>query len=99
MSLLKQPRNRAALITGSARGIGCGIALKLADDGYDIALNDLSNRSEELVTVAEAIKAKGRRVAIVMADVTKEEEVDAMVATTVAELGDLYIVRIPEQTF
>jgi len=91
MSLPKQPRNCAALITGSARGIGCAIALKLADDGYDIALNDLPNRSEELVKVAEAIKAKGRKVVIVMADVTKEEEVDAMVATTVAELGDLYI--------
>jgi len=39
---------RAAIITGSAQGIGRAIALRLAGDGYDIAVNDLPAKIEAL---------------------------------------------------
>lgn len=85
--------NSFAFITGSARGIGKEIALQLAQDGFDIALNDLDNSILELRSIAEEIEAKGRRVLILPGDVTTEEVVDGLVAKAVEELGELYIVN------
>ncbi|KIJ54997.1 hypothetical protein M422DRAFT_24853 [Sphaerobolus stellatus SS14] len=92
MTSTKPPsRNLAAIVTGSARGIGKVIAIKLAEDGYDVALNDLSSRLEELEAVATRIQEIGRKALIVPADVTDEQAIDTLVARTVAELGDLYV--------
>lgn len=84
---------RAAIITGSAQGIGRAIALRLAGDGYDIAVNDLPSKIEALKSVMEEIKAKGRNAIFVTGDVSNEEDVDNLVNRTVAELGELRIVR------
>ncbi|KAG2121971.1 NAD(P)-binding protein [Suillus clintonianus] len=78
-----------ALITGSAQGIGRGIALRLARDGFDIALNDLPTKSGQLAAVASEVEALGRKACIVIADVTIEEEVKNMVNDTVKELSGL----------
>ncbi|KAH7890540.1 hypothetical protein F5I97DRAFT_1933803 [Phlebopus sp. FC_14] len=78
-----------ALITGSAQGIGRAIALRLAKDGFDVALNDVLSKREQLRTVAEDINKLGRKTCLAMADVTDEEQVRAMVDDVAKELGGL----------
>ncbi len=86
------PATRVALVTGAAQGIGEAIALQLADDGLDIALNDIPQKVDQLSAVAKVIEGKGRRALVVTGDVTVEEDVAAMVRTTAAELGALDVV-------
>lgn len=86
------PSTRVALVTGAAQGIGKAISLQLADDGLDIALNDIPQKLDQLKAVARTIEAKGRRTLIVTGDVTVEEDVAAMVSKTAAELGALDVV-------
>ncbi|KAK7043907.1 hypothetical protein VNI00_008073 [Paramarasmius palmivorus] len=78
-----------AIVTGSAQGIGRSIALRLASDGYDVAVNDIAPQKDALERVKSEIESKGRKSIIVTADVSKEEEVQGMVDTTVKELGGL----------
>lgn len=84
---------RVAIVTGSAKGIGCSIAHRFADDGIDVVINDLSSESQKIDEVVEEIKKKGRRAIGVVADVTKEDEVKALVDKAVSELGSVDIVR------
>ncbi len=66
-----------ALVTGSSRGIGRAIALRLADDGYPIAVN-YPPIEEEPTQVVEEIKAKGVECKAFVADVSDSEQVSAM---------------------
>ncbi|KAG2117041.1 uncharacterized protein F5147DRAFT_768427 [Suillus discolor] len=83
---MSQPKG-TAIVTGASRGIGRAIALRLADDGFDIALNDIATKSTELDVVASDINGKGRRAIVIPADVSVEDEVKEMIATTVRVLG------------
>ena len=83
-----------AIITGAAQGIGCSIALRLADDGIDIAVNDLPTKTALLEEVAVEIRAKGRRCVVIPGDVAKEGDVKEVVEATVRELGGLDIVSV-----
>jgi NAD(P)-dependent dehydrogenase (short-subunit alcohol dehydrogenase family) len=70
-------KNRIALVTGAARGIGRGIAEVFADEGADVALNDFEHVAEA-EAVAESIRARGRRAIVVQADVAKRTDVEPM---------------------
>ena len=89
----EQPASRIALVTGAAQGIGEAIALQLADDGLDVAINDLPQKEGQLADVAKAIEAKGRRALIVCGDVSAEYDVASVVNRTVTGLGGLDVVR------
>ncbi|KAF5351134.1 hypothetical protein D9756_008245 [Leucocoprinus leucothites] len=82
---------RVALITGGAQGIGRAIALRLAQDGCDIAIDDIPSKSNELESVANEIQNLGRKVITLTHDVRKEESVREMVEQTVTALGRLNI--------
>lgn len=84
---------RVAIVTGAAGGIGRAIALRLAADGLDVAVNDIEGQKQALETVVAEIQAKGRKAIAVPADVSSEEQVKSMVEKTVEHLGRLDVVR------
>ncbi|KAJ6500960.1 hypothetical protein C8R45DRAFT_819816, partial [Mycena sanguinolenta] len=73
----------------SAQGIGRSIALRLADDGFDVAVNDISNNSEKLDTLVSEIQEKGRASSKYVADVSQDEQVKKMVDEVVEKHGSL----------
>ncbi|KAI9441360.1 hypothetical protein H4582DRAFT_1373800 [Lactarius indigo] len=79
---------KVALVTGAARGIGRAIALRLADDGLDVAVNDRL-RSPELDELVREIERKGRRSLAVPADVSLESEVEKGIQKVAHDLGSL----------
>ena len=77
---------KVALITGSSRGIGRAEARKLAEDGYAVCINcvEREDKAEELVA---ELTAKGYEAMYCRADVSKGEEVRAMVKAVEEKLG------------
>lgn len=90
-SLRRKPViDRNVLVTGSARGIGRAIALRLASDGYNVCINDIAANSKACDEVVKNIEAMGRKACSAVADVSKRCEVKDMVQRTVRELGPLH---------
>ncbi|KAF8877168.1 NAD-P-binding protein [Infundibulicybe gibba] len=81
--------SRAAIVTGAAKGIGRAIALRLASDGFDVAVNDLPSEKEGLESLAAEITQRGRKAMVMIGDVSEEKDVKALVENTVETLGDL----------
>jgi enoyl-[acyl-carrier protein] reductase III len=79
-----------ALVTGSSRGIGKGIALKLAAEGAAVAIHCLNNKEAAQATL-EQVRNLGADGTIVFGDVTQPDEVPALVQRAAAELGGLDI--------
>jgi len=80
-----------ALVTGAGRGIGRAIALSLAAAGADVAVNDFADETACAAVVAE-VEALGRKGLVVMADVSDEKQVNAMIERAEEELGPLGVV-------
>ncbi len=91
----RMPDRRSALITGSARGVGRGIALSLGRAGYDIVVVDLIERDEirrEAEETARQLTDLGSDVILVAADVTSAADMEAAVATAIERFGGLDLV-------
>lgn len=84
-------KDKVVLITGSSQGIGRAIALKFASLGGKIALNDIQYQEENLKKVKEEIEKLGREAKYFLADVSKFEEVEKMMANLRKEFGRLDI--------
>jgi len=82
---------KIALVTGSSRGIGRGIALAFAGEGADVVVNYRRDEAAARETV-HAIEAMGRRALSVQADVAEWPRVQAMVEQALAHFGQLDIV-------
>ncbi len=77
---------RAALVTGGAKRLGRAICLGLAEAGFDVALH-YGNSAAEAEDAAKAVRALGRRAAVLRADLAREAEVSALLPTASAALG------------
>ncbi len=76
---------RVAIVTGAARGIGAATALRLAQDGFAVAVLDLEEAAAK--STVEAIEAAGGRALAVGADVSDSAQVEAAVERIATELG------------
>jgi NAD(P)-dependent dehydrogenase (short-subunit alcohol dehydrogenase family) len=76
----------AILVTGAARRIGREMALDLAAHGQDIALHFNASLAEA-EEVAKAVRAKGRKVALVQGDLAAPDSAERLMAAAVAQLG------------
>jgi len=84
---------RSAIVTGAANGIGRAIALHLANDGFHVAMCDISSQEATLKALQDEIEAKGQKTIAMVADVSVEKEVNDFVSAVVSEFGGLDVVR------
>lgn len=83
--------NKVALVTGASRGIGAGIARKLAAEGADIVINYLGAEKDNAESLQKELETLGRRVLLIDANVADFNAAAAMVDEAVAKLGRIDI--------
>jgi 3-oxoacyl-[acyl-carrier protein] reductase len=91
MNAARPLAGKVAIVTGAGKNIGRTIALALAEDGADVVVNGRSDAAL-LDAVAGEIEALGRRALPVLADVSQEDQVRALVTKTIDHFGGIDIV-------
>ena len=88
--IMKLLDGKKALITGARKGIGRGIAYRLAEQGADVGINDYID-DEETQKTAGLVKSLGMKSSIHIQDVSKKENIDKMVDDFISEHGKIDI--------
>lgn len=83
---------KVALVTGASKGIGRAIALRLAKDGFRVALNDIKAQEDALERVRDEISQPGNEAFAFIADISSEEGVRKMIDDVVKTMGSLDVV-------
>lgn len=81
---------KSAIVTGSGRGIGRAIAIKMAQEGADVLVN-YTHRPDTAQETAKEIENYGRQAVVVKADVANNADVENMVKTALEKFGKLDI--------
>jgi 3-oxoacyl-[acyl-carrier protein] reductase len=81
-------KNRAVLVTGGSRGLGRGIALRMAQDGAQVAIGYRSNKTAAQETL-RLLQAQGAECVAIEADVTDSEKAAFLVETAASRFGRL----------
>jgi NAD(P)-dependent dehydrogenase (short-subunit alcohol dehydrogenase family) len=81
-------RGKCALVTGGSRGIGKGIALVLAEQGYDLAIT-YATALDEAMDTKSAVEVKGRRCFVYQAELERAEAPESLTAKAMEDLGRL----------
>ncbi|KAF5325298.1 hypothetical protein D9619_009548 [Psilocybe cf. subviscida] len=84
-----QSMSGVAIITGASRGIGRAIAHRFAKVGFRVALNDLPSGKDALEEVNKDILESGGEAGIYYANISNEDDVQAMVADVVSTMGSV----------
>ena len=80
-------RKRTAFVTGATQGLGAALALRLARDGYDVAVSGTSVKN--LAATVSALKEGGARVVAVPLDLRSQESTEQAMAQVIGEFGEL----------
>lgn len=80
--------NKTVFVTGASRGIGKEVALKFADNGYNVVINYVSSKTNVEELKAE-FKSKGVKTLIMQADVTDKEAIEELVKKAIEEFGSI----------
>lgn len=88
--LRKKVDGKNVIITGSARGIGKSIALRLATDGYNVCINDIPALEKACDEVVKEIESMGGKACTAVGDVTKKSDIKDVIQKSVKELGPLH---------
>ncbi len=82
-------KDKVAIVTGSARGLGASTARQLALEGVKVVITDILK--EQAQATAEALRAEGLQAHCIVADITQADQVQRLIDETVAHFGGVHI--------